>query len=59
MRPSHCKTRVGIPNLTVLDENKRNPLLNEVTRQLAPRLVGKDGRWTIDYTRLRFRVENP
>lgn len=49
----------GSPYLTVLDEQQRDPLLDEVTRQLAPRLLGKDGRWTIDYTRLRFRAEKP
>ncbi|AMV48773.1 class I SAM-dependent methyltransferase [Paraburkholderia caribensis] len=49
----------GSPYLTVLDEHDRAPLLNEVTRQLAPHLLGKDGRWTIDYTRLRFRAEKP
>lgn len=49
----------GSPYLTVLDEKERDPLLDEVTRQLAPRLLGKDGRWTIDYTRLRFRAEKP
>ncbi|MBC8727702.1 class I SAM-dependent methyltransferase [Paraburkholderia sp. UCT2] len=49
----------GSPYLTVLDENECEPLLAEVTRQLAARLLGKDGRWTIDYTRLRFRAEKP
>ncbi|WP_223191173.1 class I SAM-dependent methyltransferase [Paraburkholderia panacisoli] len=47
----------GSPYLTVLEEEARDPLLDEVTRQLAPRLLRNDGRWTIDYTRLRFRAE--
>ncbi|BAX62834.1 class I SAM-dependent methyltransferase [Burkholderia stabilis] len=47
----------GSPYLTVLPEDERDVLLDEVTRQLEPRLLGKDGRWTIDYTRLRFRAE--
>lgn len=49
----------GSPYLTVLPEQERDPLLDEVTCQLEPHLLGKDGRWTVDYTRLRFRAEKP
>ncbi|MFM0718710.1 methyltransferase domain-containing protein [Paraburkholderia strydomiana] len=49
----------GSPYLTVLPEEERGPMLDEITHQLTPRLLGNDGRWTIDYTRLRFRAEKP
>ncbi|KVD09433.1 hypothetical protein WI80_14105 [Burkholderia ubonensis] len=49
----------GSPYLTVLAEEEREPLLDDVTCQLAPHLLGNDGRWTIDYTRLRFRADKP
>jgi trans-aconitate methyltransferase len=48
----------GSPYLTVLkDDEARRELLDEVTRKLEPHLLGSDGRWTVDYTRLRFRAE--
>jgi trans-aconitate methyltransferase len=48
----------GSPYLTVLrDEVTREKFLDEVTRKLEPYLLGNDGRWTVDYTRLRFRAE--
>lgn len=48
----------GSPYLTVLpDEAARTALLDEVTERLEPELLGPDGRWTVDYTRLRFRAE--
>jgi trans-aconitate methyltransferase len=49
----------GSPYLTVLKTEDRAPFLEEVTRDLAPHLLGPDGRWTVDYTRLRFRAEKP
>jgi trans-aconitate methyltransferase len=50
----------GSPYLAVLrDEIAKVDFLNEVTRRLAPLLLNPDGRWTVDYTRLRFRAEKP
>jgi trans-aconitate methyltransferase len=48
----------GSPYLTVLqDNNAQLEFLDEVSRKLEAHLMGVDGRWTIDYTRLRFRAE--
>ncbi len=47
----------GSPYLTVLAPQDRAPFLAEVTEVLGPQLRGADGRWTVDYTRLRFRAE--
>lgn len=47
----------GSPYLTVLKAEDRQPFLDEVTAELKPHLLGADGRWTVDYTRLRFRAE--
>lgn len=50
----------GSPYLTVLpDEPAKDALLDEVTQALAEELLDADGRWTIDYTRLRFRATIP
>jgi trans-aconitate methyltransferase len=49
----------GSPYLMVLPPEERGPFLAEVTEALRPRLLGADGRWTVDYTRLRFRAEKP
>lgn len=50
----------GSPYLTVLpDEPARAAMLDEITEDLRPSLLGEDGRWTVDYTRLRFRAELP
>ncbi|RDS86212.1 class I SAM-dependent methyltransferase [Dyella psychrodurans] len=48
----------GSPYLAALKDDKtRVEFLNEVTRKLEPYLLGSDGRWTVDYTRVRFRAE--
>jgi trans-aconitate methyltransferase len=50
----------GSPYLTVLEnDEERARFLEEVTQHLVPHLLGSDGRWTVDYTRLRFRAEKP
>ena len=49
----------GSPYLTVLSEDERPTFLDEISKALAPHLLGRDGRWTVDYTRLRFRAEKP
>lgn len=46
----------GSPYLTVLPEQERGEFLDEVSRRLVPHLLGSDGRWTVDYTRLRFKA---
>lgn len=57
---AHWIRTFGSPYLTVLsDDTARTMLLDEVTEALAPELLGRDGRWTIDYTRLRFRAIMP
>jgi len=35
----------------------RADFLDEVTEVLRPHLQQPDGRWLVDYTRLRFRAE--
>lgn len=48
----------GSPYLTVLGgEAAKVEFLGEVSQRLAPFLRGADGRWTVDYTRVRFRAE--
>ncbi|PQP02818.1 MULTISPECIES: class I SAM-dependent methyltransferase [Pseudomonas] len=47
----------GSPYLTVLPVEARADFLEEVTEELANDLLDSDGRWTVDYTRLRFRAE--
>ncbi len=37
-------------------EDLRNSILNEALEHLAPALCDKDGNWTADYVRLRFRA---
>jgi trans-aconitate methyltransferase len=50
----------GSPYLTVLkDEKTKKAFLAEVARKLEPYLLESDGRWKVDYTRLRFRAEKP
>jgi trans-aconitate methyltransferase len=50
----------GSPYLTVLkDENAESEFLEEVTQNLTSCLLGADGRWVVDYTRLRFRADKP
>jgi SAM-dependent methyltransferase len=38
---------------------ERGAFLDEVQVDLRPRLCGADGKWTADYTRLRFRAVKP
>lgn len=40
-------------------EEDRAALLAEVREECAPRLADRDGRWTADYVRLRFRARRP
>lgn len=47
----------GSPYLTILPAAERSAFLREVTEELAGDLLRSDGRWTVDYTRLRFRAE--
>jgi trans-aconitate methyltransferase len=47
------------PYLTALPAETRAGFLAEVTEDLAARLQGPDGRWTVDYTLLRFRAVKP
>jgi trans-aconitate methyltransferase len=48
----------GSPYLTVLgSELEKTVFLDEVSQRLEPELLGADGRWTVDYTRIRFRAE--
>lgn len=50
----------GSPYLTVLGDGQTEPaFLEEVTDRLKSELLGPDGRWSVDYTRLRFRAEKP
>lgn len=49
----------GSPYLTVLPKEDREDFLQCVTAALRSDLLGADGRWTVDYTRLRFRAESP
>jgi trans-aconitate methyltransferase len=42
-----------------LDAQDREPFLLEVQEALRPHLCDSDGRWTADYTRLRFRAVRP
>ena len=50
----------GSPYLTVLqDEMKRKELLSDVTEELRSKLLSANGKWTVDYTRLRFRAFHP
>ncbi|MGF6490381.1 class I SAM-dependent methyltransferase [Pseudomonas frederiksbergensis] len=47
----------GSPYLTVLPVEDRAVFLEEVTEELANDLLNADGRWRVDYTRLRFRAQ--
>lgn len=50
----------GSPYLTALkNDEARHEFLEEVSAELERYLLGNDGRWTVDYTRLRFRAEKP
>lgn len=44
----------AIPFTNILPENERGTFLDEVTERLRPALCDEQGRWTADYTRLRF-----
>jgi hypothetical protein len=42
------------PLCAALPANERDSFLDEVTARLKPVLCDSQGRWTADYTRLRF-----
>lgn len=46
----------AIPCTKLLPEENRAAFLDEVTSRLKPALCDEQGRWTADYTRLRFLV---
>lgn len=45
--------------LRPLPPGERGAFLDEVQEDLRPALQGPDGKWTADYTRLRFRAAKP
>jgi SAM-dependent methyltransferase len=45
--------------LFAVPEAERARLIAEVAAEVAPRLKGADGRWTVDYVRLRFAALKP
>jgi hypothetical protein len=47
------------PFCAALPSEERGAFLDEVTALLKPVLCDADGRWTADYTRLRFAVIKP
>ncbi|WPN58750.1 class I SAM-dependent methyltransferase [Pseudomonas sp. P9_31] len=47
----------GTPYLAALPLEARAGFLEEVTEELVNDLLDSDGRWTVDYTCLRFRAE--
>lgn len=47
------------PYLTVLPVKGRPSFIAEITEELAATLQRPDGRWTVDYTLLRFRAVKP
>lgn len=47
------------PYLTALPAEARDAFLEEVSETLIGSLLGADGRWTLDYTLLRFRAVKP
>ncbi len=49
----HGAFAAGIPQADIGD------FLDVVTQALAPRLLGPDGRWVVDYQRLRFAARLP
>jgi trans-aconitate methyltransferase len=44
----------GSPYLALLTDAQKTELLDEVTEKLRVDLLGKNGKWTVDYTRVRF-----
>lgn len=44
----------GSPYLALLSESQKEDLLAEVTEKIRPKLCDSNGKWTIDYTRIRF-----
>jgi trans-aconitate methyltransferase len=49
----------GSPYLSLLSEDQKTRLLDEVTETIRPSLYGADGKWTVDYTRVRFLAVKP
>ena len=49
----------GSPYLALLTDAQKTELLDEVTEALRPDLLGENGKWTVDYTRLRFHGVKP
>jgi hypothetical protein len=47
------------PFSAALPREERGGFLDEVTALLKPILCDADGRWTADYTRLRFAAIKP
>lgn len=47
------------PFLDAVSADERPVLLREVQEALRPRLADAEGRWTADYTRLRFAARKP
>jgi trans-aconitate methyltransferase len=47
------------PFSSLLPEREQGAFLDEVTDRLRPALCDKQGRWTADYTRLRFVAHKP
>jgi hypothetical protein len=45
--------------LALVPATDRPALVTEVRDALAPKLRGHDGRWTVDYVRLRFAAIKP
>lgn len=49
----------GSPYLNALGDRDPNEFLNEITNGLTSELLGADGKWTVDYTRIRFHATRP
>lgn len=49
----------GSPYLSLLTDDQKEDLLAEVTETIKPSLLSDDGKWTIDYTRIRFLATKP
>ena len=45
---------LAAPVLAMLPEGERDAFACRVSQRLAPELRGEDGRWTVDYARLRY-----
>ncbi len=42
--------------LNVIPEEERNEFIKELVTALKPKLCGKNGKWTIDYVRIRIKA---